>query len=99
MITCKILVDLKHAMIKMQIKRWFRVYFCLLSATYYFFIWMIIVLPFFADFFGNIETKKNKNYNTYMKEKETDCENVTSPTEFWTTFHEMKYDYSILPCI
>ena len=30
MITCKILVDFKLVMIKMQIKGWFRAYFCLL---------------------------------------------------------------------
>ena len=31
MITCQILVDFKLSMIKMQIKGWFRAYFCLLS--------------------------------------------------------------------
>ena len=33
MITCKIIVDFKLSMIKMQIKGWFRAYFCMLSVS------------------------------------------------------------------
>ena len=33
MITCKIIVDFKLSMIKMQIKGWFRAYFCMLSPS------------------------------------------------------------------